>query len=508
MEKFNLKNLDLSKPAEQERFDKEYAQLKDWEKSRVQNEAESEAQREEWRRRVEGWKNDSEIAQEIHALEEHIAANQEGITAEIMEKVQDIMRPHFAQHGTEITSLPSIFQDGIFSRAQSDKYESQNTEKRRAVRSQPKHTWADTEEQGYGRVSTFSVVPLLTAFKDFENGRSESDIVVYDEETSRYLDNNSDEFKNHERMVREFEAKALKKIEEKIQKSLPSVRIENYVVYNDYFKHQPHFVIRVKLSHAVEVRKEMFTKVLLNRFRTILEYLNKYSLSEASKEFFKHIYDQLSQATPETFGQVYAQLDKINLIRSLLTDTYCRTWRDEASLLIDTNKVDDVVMEKELVWLTFQDTNDTVWKNWYTLGNFQHKTEVPIVGRVKPQWFAGLLVEAQSEGSVGFQKTLDQLTDIIKRINLEKAKNLSESDEKLIHKIQEDEEVDSKDLLLFASKVCNYNLLDENLDDRDLVKALGNYGRFPVYNSEGDLVWPKVMSNQEVRTFIDSNGEG
>jgi len=93
---------------------------------------------------------------------------------------------------------------------------------------------------------------------------------------------------------------------------------------------------------------------------------------------------------------------------------------------------------------------------------------------------------------------------IISTINIDVAKRrLTQEEIKLVQSIKDNTNVNTKDILTFVSKFCNYDFFKKDLNYADLIFANANFSKLPVYNPDGDLVWPKKMSHEEVKKFVE-----
>jgi hypothetical protein len=483
---------------------------------------------------IEDLLTDSQVVE----LVDSINNRQPGIEAEIIDKVQDIYQNHFAIHGASIEKLPTILQDGILSREMSDKYENKNLNYRRPLKYTSTHD-ASIEEQGYGRVSSFSTYNLLKSFNDIDADTFKTDIIHYSAKHGINAENyviSSNEIRtklsknwtsvsteyelNHKELktdIKKIQDEIFKKIIENLQNEIPGVDVRNFRIRKSEEIHpskswekydELHFTIQI--DKEIEEPKEAYMKNFFRHFLEILAYYSRSGkenyfsnlLSETVRELniplvpreYNAFGDLLKDIELNILEKAYEKLNKVEIKQQFLKAQYKHSWSDFVNVIIDVDRIDDVSMNKSIVfkWLD----GERLWPN----KNMQHKSEAPITGRVKKNAICGL--ELVNERPQDIKKTaacIDLLIDIIDKINIDHASRyLSEDDLQIIETVKSGFKINIKDVLVFASKLCNYNFFKKDFDGIDILYAMANYHKLPVYDKDGNVLWPKNIQHKDV----------
>jgi hypothetical protein len=557
-EQFNFRRLDLSRENDQKKFDDEFSKLSELGKKSVVQDAMNSAEYEnkdrkqdnarakEWQEQIVAWKKDPQIKQEIDSLIEQIASNQEKITPEIMEKVQDIMQSHFAKHGASSSfKWVDILQDGIFSVYYGKKYNEKQLGKLRNVDSSFDIEKNGYNEQGSGRISTNSPEPMINTLERIMDDKELSDIYpVYlnVEESFNFLGRDFDYTQPIEQeKLQNLKDEVVKVIDAELKLDIP-INIKT-LTFDGGFNSRGEIVGLLEVDKKFWVDKEVLIKdtiVLLyeqlqrakcwyrnDDFSNQVDYPMLTNFFDKFKEFKKQFprrldrrggkedenyqYYQYILGNIKNFNENNVFLSEIFKNFEKFKEEYLKLfyekigWRsDGGEILIDLDKIPNNLINKIItrsIKLKLDCSDGYKLETDYPENiYFDHKFETPITGRVKPNWFAGFVRHKEKPKSIDFKETILEITNIIKRINIENIKNLSSDEIQLVEKVKNgSEEINPKDVLMFASKICNYNFFNENINNQDFIKALANFGRLPVYSSDGDLIWPVEMKNEEVK---------
>lgn len=522
MEKFDFKQLDLAKELDQKKYDEELSKLKDWEKPSVVEDAMFEAHKEEWSRQTKAWSKNSEMQIEIQKLAGQIENQQGRIEKEILEKVQDIYGDHFATHSTErIDNLASAMQNGIFSIDYRRNFHSKKIKDKLPISVDfTNFREATLHDQGTERVSTLSVAHLLQVIDRIETDGFTTDVIPF--EIFVHKDKNFSRFSD--RQTQEIVSDSQEVLIDEICKLYNASDLK---IINTSFVYSNRGSItgNLKINKKIEIPKDELVKNLLfyidrivgsiwpphqEDFSYIEEICNRFMREKLTKRIVGRYPESLKQEEGEASGKIvgnfmdeYDKLDKNKLKRELLGYCYkAGGYSSGMRLLIDINNIDEIDMGQRISNNIFIDGSEDHIESgsMFTenLNYFDHVAELPIKNRIKTKAICGVLMPEKDSFCVA-----DELKLLVKLINLDKIKILNKSESDLVKSIQNDQDFDKKELVLFISRVCNFNFFNENLSKQNLIKALANLGKLPVYDNDGDLVWPKKIIHGEVKKFVE-----